>query len=219
MNHKSSVFLPIRPRASVCRSDALAGPDCLPRRGFGVIRAGQAHLRSGLDGYTAAMTSSCRSVVCGLLVLAGCASARGSSTTDAMFFQQFDRKVVPVTGTGLARLPPHRRAEIRLIQSVLKPEFRSRLSYTYSREGTFVVFVTYGDDRTGGTIGINGCHTPPNPTDCRHICGLGFQTQGWNATSLMENICEDAAPIWLHTQRPLPQFENFWRWPGTPPTP
>ncbi len=158
-----------------------------------------------------------------LLALAsGCSRVRTVAPDDAAFFANFDRKLYPVAGSAMSNIPAYRRMEIRLVQSVLKPEYRSRLAYTYTNDGIFVVIASYGRPPHAGGVEVNGCHTPPDagqhPT-CYHDCGLALQEQFWTVGTLMENRCADDAPIWLHPHGPLPQFERPPAVLGAAPTP
>lgn len=163
--------------------------------------------------------SACGTIACLAILVAGCASAHALSPSDAAFFKRFDHKVFAAVGATAANLPPQRRAEIRLIASTLKPQYRTRMTYTYATDGTFIVFLPYGDLRTGETLAVNACYTPPEPTACKHECGLGFQAQFWTAAPLSEDRCADGAPVWLFPNQPLPQFERRPARPGVLPTP
>lgn len=163
--------------------------------------------------------SLCGTIACLAVLVDGCASAQAVSSSDAAFFKQFDHKVFPAAGAMTANLPAHRRSELRLIASALKPRYRTGLTYTYATNGTFVVFLSYGDPRSGGTLTVNACYTPPEPTTCKHECGLGFQSQFWTTAALSEERCADGAPVWLLPNQPLPQFEQRPARPGVFPTP
>jgi hypothetical protein len=121
-------------------------------------------------------------------------------------YERYQRHFFSATqahGAPSSALSAKQQQLVIVVQSVLKPSLRSTLEYTYSATGTFVLVLR--DDH----FAINYCHTPKDPTDCKHDCGVALNRQTWEAVAITDfGRCQDNAPVWLDPKASLPDFQT-----------
>ena len=131
-------------------------------------------------------------------------SQAASSPTESMY-ARYDHHFFAATikdGAPVRDLTKEQRQLVGKVQAVIKPSLRNTLQYTYSGSGVFVLALKQNQ------FAINYCHTPTDPTKCRHDCGVVMNPQTWETATIMEfGRCQDNADVWLDPKAALPAFD------------